>query len=52
MGKVKVTFMLDEQVRTDLRVYAAKKGKTISDTIELAIINYLKREANNEMKPQ
>ena len=47
MAKVKVTFMLDEKIRTELRVHAAKNDKNISDTIEQAIKEFLEKQ-----KPQ
>ncbi len=43
MEKIKMTFRLSADVRTKLKVYAAKTDKSISETIEEAIKEYLER---------
>lgn len=48
MKKIKMTFTLSPDIRTELRVYAAKKDKNISETIEQAIREFLANHADKE----
>ena len=41
MDKVKVTFMLEKELKVSLKVYAAKEGTSVSETIKKAIQEYM-----------
>jgi predicted HicB family RNase H-like nuclease len=39
----KMTIYIDPQIHTDVKVFAAKKGKSISEVSETALKEYLER---------